>query len=404
MDATSDSTSTTLLLQELASTLMSHGNYTLDGVVREFWCEFCEAVMAVGRPLGDERSAERVVAALFASRVHLQVGSSTDSLRYALAAVDVSGAAECSAYAERIIVQCIDHYNQTGAVRRGDFSPDLAATLNGMFRKCLDDNRCELAVGLALKTRRMDLFVKSLDRLSDNVNDMLLYALRVATNNLDDRSFRITVLRGLVSFYQNQKVIDYVCLSRCFMFLDNPKSVAQILGNLVKNDDDKSRLMAYQIAFDLFELANQHYLSCVLKFLRQSVPSTWTSLETHYSLNDKYTAATSTDVSAYDSVGVKSVISSHVSRQPENNKRHQEIMLKLTKVLVGDVSIEQNLLFLTRNNHADMFILKNTKKVVHTNICHTATMIANGFMHSGTTCDQFLRYSISLPFCDCIIK
>ena len=33
----------------------------------------------------------------------------------------------------------------------------------------------------------------------------------------------------------------------------------------------------------------------------------------------------------------------------------------------------------------------SVKDAVRVSICHTATVIANGFMHSGTTHDQFLR-------------
>ncbi len=36
-------------------------------------------------------------------------------------------------------------------------------------------------------------------------------------------------------------------------------------------------------------------------------------------------------------------------------------------------------------------ILKNIKEVVRNSVCHTATVIANSFMHAGTTSDQFLR-------------
>jgi hypothetical protein len=32
------------------------------------------------------------------------------------------------------------------------------------------------------------------------------------------------------------------------------------------------------------------------------------------------------------------------------------------------------------------------KDAVRVSICHTATVIANGYMHSGTTHDQFLRW------------
>jgi len=55
------------------------------------------------------------------------------------------------------------------------------------------------------------------------------------------------------------------------------------------------------------------------------------------------------------------------------------------------VPIALQLQFLVRSNKTDMNILKQTKEAVRVSICHTATVIANAFMHTGTTSDQFLR-------------
>ena len=55
------------------------------------------------------------------------------------------------------------------------------------------------------------------------------------------------------------------------------------------------------------------------------------------------------------------------------------------------MTIEQHLQFLIANNKTDLLILKHTKEAVRASVCHTATVIANAFMHCGTTSDQFLR-------------
>ena len=66
-------------------------------------------------------------------------------------------------------------------------------------------------------------------------------------------------------------------------------------------------------------------------------------------------------------------------------------MDKLASILSGEKPIYLNLQFLIRNDKTDPLILKQTKDAVRVSICHTATVIANGLMHSGTTHDQFLR-------------
>ena len=63
----------------------------------------------------------------------------------------------------------------------------------------------------------------------------------------------------------------------------------------------------------------------------------------------------------------------------------------MASILSGEKPIYLNLQFLIRNDKTDPLILKQTKDAVRVSICHTATVIANGLMHSGTTHDQFLR-------------
>jgi len=75
----------------------------------------------------------------------------------------------------------------------------------------------------------------------------------------------------------------------------------------------------------------------------------------------------------------------------EDEKRRQARAEKLGAILSGNKTIYLHLQFLMRNDKSDMQILKQTKDTVRVSICHTATVIANGFMHCGTTHDSFLR-------------
>ena len=75
----------------------------------------------------------------------------------------------------------------------------------------------------------------------------------------------------------------------------------------------------------------------------------------------------------------------------EEDKARQAKIEKLTQILSGNKTIYLHLQFLMRNDHSDLQILNKTKEAVRISVCHTATVIANGFMHSGTTHDAFLR-------------
>ena len=75
----------------------------------------------------------------------------------------------------------------------------------------------------------------------------------------------------------------------------------------------------------------------------------------------------------------------------EKEKVQQNTIEKLTTILSGEKSIYSHLQFLIRNDKSDMLILKQTKDAVRVSVCHFATVVANGFMHCGTTHDAFLR-------------
>jgi len=388
------------LLDEPASELKVFALHKLDAIVDEFWPEISEAIQKIEFLHEDKTFAQQSLAALVASKVYYHLGSFADSLQYALGASDLFDVNARNEYVETIIAKCIDHYTKLRVeAAENPTSPPvmdlrLEAIVNRMFQRCLDDKQYKQALGLALETRRMDIFAKSIES-SDNVNEMLSYAFQVAMSTIENRSFRSTVLRSLISLYRNLEVPDYVNMSQCFIFLDDPKSVAQLLEGLIQNNDEKNCLMAYQIAFDLYESATQQFLSSVLESLRQTAPI---PSATHVI---KAIPATQSIIETADFVppvteAVAPVVEPVIEERSfeslgPDDKYRQEVIQKLTKVLSGEVSIELHLQFLIRSNHTDMLVLKNTKEAIRASVCHTATVIANGFMHSGTTSDQFLR-------------
>jgi hypothetical protein len=100
-----------------------------------------------------------------------------------------------------------------------------------------------------------------------DVPAMLTYCLKVCLELLQHRQFRNVVLRCLVDMYRELTTPDYVSMCQCLIFLDDPLAVADILDKLVHGEQD-STLMAYQIAFDLYESATQQFLARVLQALK----------------------------------------------------------------------------------------------------------------------------------------
>lgn len=336
------------------------------------------------------------MAALVASKVYYHLGSFEDSLTYALGAGELFDVNARNEYVDTIIAKCIDFYTQQKVAQYEnptnvkEIDPRLEAIVNRMIERCLEDGQYRHALGIALETRRMDIVDKSIMK-SDDVPGMLAYAFQVTMSLIQNRGFRNSVLERLVDLYKQLSNPDYVNMVQCLIFLEQPLKVAAHLDGLI-NGGDAQVLMAYQIAFDLYESATQEYLGQVLQALKKTapVPSALISNLKPQGIkdaakDDKAPKADS-DVEMIEAKPERSMESLN-----DSEKIRQKNIEKLATILSGEISIDLQLQFLIRSNHADLQILRATKESVRVSICHTATVIANAFMHSGTTSDQFLR-------------
>ncbi|XP_012539025.1 26S proteasome non-ATPase regulatory subunit 1 [Monomorium pharaonis] len=396
------------LLEEPMPELKVFALKKLDMIVDEFWPEISEAIEKIEILHEDKSFQQHELAALVASKVYYHLGSFEDSLTYALGAGELFDVNARNEYVDTTIAKCIDYYTQQrvleaeGKLPPGSkgIDPRLEGIVNRMYQRCLDDNQYRQALGLALETRRMDIFEAAIMN-SDDVSGMLSYAFQVAMSLIQNRGFRNTVLRCLVSLYRNLETPDYVNMCQCLIFLDDPLAVAELLDRLSKGSHD-CVLMAYQIAFDLYESATQQFLGRVLQALRATAPipsalvvkpvikpSTTTAAKTTEASTESANMEIDEDSAIVPSEGEEKGRS--IDSLNEEEKEQQERVDALSSILGGEVSIDLHLQFLIRSNHTDMLILKNTKDAIRVSICHTATVIANAFMHSGTTSDQFLR-------------
>lgn len=219
---------------------------------------------------------------------------------------------------------------------------------------------------------------------------MLFYAFTVAMSLLQNKGFRSTVLRSLVGLYRNLNIPDYVNMCQCLIFLEDPLSVAEILDKLTHGTQE-SVLMAYQIGFDLYDSATQQFLGRVLQALRSTAPIPSALGGKPQPQGGPFPEASGMEVDQAPATSDENKPERDINSLNDEEKEHQKRVEKLISILGGDVSIGLQLQFLIRSNHADMLILKNTKDAIRVSICHTATVIANAFMHAGTTSDQFLR-------------
>lgn len=384
------------LLDEEEPQLKEFALHKLNSVVNDFWAEISESVDKIEVLYEDETFRSRAFAALVASKVFYHLGAFEESLNYALGAGDLFNVVDSSEYVETIIAKCIDHYTKLRVensdlpdAEKKPIDPRLEGIVNKMFQRCLDDHCYKQAIGIALETRRLDIFEKTVLE-SNDVSGMLAYSLKLCMTLIQNKQFRNLVLRVLVKIYMNLEKPDFINVCQCLIFLDDPQAVSDILEKLVKDDN---LLMAYQICFDLYESASQQFLSSVIQNLRTvgapiaSVPGS-TNTGTVQGSEKESSETMETDEKSGSSPAGKPTECATPTTEPKDQTN------KMIKILSGEMAIELHLQFLIRNNNTDLMILKNTKDAVRNSVCHTATVIANSFMHCGTTSDQFLRENL----------
>ncbi|KAH7299750.1 hypothetical protein KP509_24G027100 [Ceratopteris richardii] len=271
-----------------------------------------------------------------------------------------------------------------------------------MLEKCIVDGKFQQALGISLECQRLDKLEESIMR-SENIMAMLTYCMGISQTFVNRRKYRHEVLKILVKIYRSLPSPDYLSISQCLMFLDDPGTVASILEILLKGDKE-ANLLAYQVAFDLYENERQPFLLKVRDYLpeprvssRFEVPEGTTNAS-QVTENDADHIPTSMDTTEGSDQPTASQSTEHHSSSTdhEDSQKYADKLSKLKKILTGETPIHLTLQFLYGHNRSDILILKTIKQSVElrNSVCHSATIYANALMHAGTTVDTFLRENL----------
>ncbi|KJE92162.1 proteasome 26S subunit [Capsaspora owczarzaki ATCC 30864] len=375
------------LLDETQPQLQAFALGKLNGLVDTFWAEISESVRRIEELYEDEAFHNRQLAALVASKVYYHLGSFGDALEFALGAGELFNVNENSEFVHTIVSKCIDRYIalrnpdaaqdvltsagvEQAAAAGGDIDARLVALVDRMFERCLTHGSYRQAIGIALESRRIDIFQRAIAEASDT-SAVLGYCMNISNTLITSRAFRDSVLAVLVDQYMCLPEPDLINVCQCLIFLNNPERVAQTLRDLLEGrlcgaaGAERGVLVAYQIAFDVFESATQQFVHRVVAHLLQLS-------------------------------GVAIPEPTAADAAPEPTLEKDSPIARLYAILTGEVSLGLELEFLLRNNHSDLLILKNTKLATQRNsICHGGTVIANALMHAGTGIDTFLRQDLA---------
>lgn len=167
-----------------------------------------EVLQEVNSPLPER---DRQLASLILSKVYYHLGSFTEALEFALAAGPLFDLSHRNEYVETILAKCLDRYIQLRLAKVEDVDARLETIVDRMFDQCFKDKQYKQALGVALETRRMDMFGQAILN-SGNEMEMLAYAFRVAMTLIGERGWRDQILRSLNGIYAGLPSPDYVSM------------------------------------------------------------------------------------------------------------------------------------------------------------------------------------------------
>jgi 26S proteasome regulatory subunit N2 len=178
-----------------------------------------------------------------------------------------------------------------------------------------------------------------------------------------------------------------------------------LLHQLVSKGDARSLAIAYQISFDLYENGTQEFLNKVMEELPETEEKDTDAGDAKPVANGGAVQPSGEDATEADSLlsnadnsNEAPTISTVVSRTKAKvaSEKEEKAFTSVRHILRGTKSIELNLEFLYRNNHADRNILNKVRDSLEArnSIFHTGVTFANAFMNSGTTNDSFFRENL----------
>uniref|UniRef100_A0A914PME2 26S proteasome non-ATPase regulatory subunit 1 n=1 Tax=Panagrolaimus davidi TaxID=227884 RepID=A0A914PME2_9BILA len=353
------------------------------GVLTSTWFEVADYLSTIEKLSDDTSFTERRRAALLSSKVAYCLGDYAGALQLVLGAEDLFSLSPRPAhpeygqqdelYVNKIIEQAVDTYK---LAMRDNTKIDqrLENLLNRIFNLNMESREYRQVVGLALDTRRLDQIERAV-KASDDSTTLLSETVTKVLGSQLYRAFRSKVLDVLLRLFSELEEPDFVSMCQCLIKLEKPGDVADILNRLeTEKTGDTTSESATENAASRTETTTAATTSSTSE--TTSSPTATTSAVTLKSADD------SSSSTSGGSESVETVPSGTMS---------SEVRDKLRSILRGEETIKHHMQFLIKNNHTDMLILKNIKDSVRMACTHNGTVIANGLMHIGTTCDDFLR-------------
>ncbi|KAF1964830.1 26S proteasome regulatory complex, non-ATPase subcomplex, Rpn2/Psmd1 subunit [Bimuria novae-zelandiae CBS 107.79] len=299
----------------------------------------------------------------------------------------------------------------TPLVLQRSVQKNLQATIRRIFESCYENADYKQVVGIAIEARNLEVLRECFLQASENEKkqgkapagppskseELMEYVLDICMNVVQERGLRNEILRLILDLLNEIPNPDYFSIAKCVVYLNQHSLASNLIQQLVERGDSKSLAVAYQISFDLYENGTQEFLAKVMEELpkeEKSEEKPAANGDAAQKFQTEEAAETEGLLSNIDTSNVSTVVSR--TKQPAPTEDELKVFTSVREVLQGTKSIELNLEFLYRNNHADKNILNKIRDSLESrnSIFHSGVTFANAFMNAGTTNDTFFRENL----------
>jgi len=302
----------------------------------------------------------------------------------------------------------------TPLVLQRNVQKNLQSTIRRIFESCYESGDYKQVVGIAIEARNLDVLRESIIRASQDEkkagkkavqstpsksDELMDYVLDICMNVVQERGLRNEILRLILDLLNDNEIPnpDYFSIAKCVVYLNQHALASKLVRQLIEQGDDKSRAVAYQISFDLYENGTQEFLAKVMEELPEAEKDDEEKPTANGDASQKPQGESGESDSLLANVDTSNV-STVVSRNKEKSFSEQQLKAfgSVRHILRGTKSIELNLEFLYRNNHTDKAVLNKIRDSLEArnSIFHTGVTFANAFMNAGTTNDTFFRENL----------
>lgn len=153
----------------------------------------------------------------------------------------------------------------------------LHAVIRRLFERCFEEGLYRQVVGISVEARNLETLRETVVRAGGKNNssrreELMDYMLDICMNVVQERGLRNDILQLILDLLLSDQVTspDYFAIAKCMVYLGQNTMAANLLKQLVEQDNPNALAVAYQVSFDLHDNGSQDFLQKIVDELPQT--------------------------------------------------------------------------------------------------------------------------------------